>query len=465
QQAMADYVSERYATPETAFDRADTDQTGDTRIQNLDFREDTVLEGAQDDNSGSPGNDTPIEEPDITDPTVFEGAELFGTDENDIIVGSFLSDQLVGSGGDDQLIGLDQTASDLLGGFLFRVYNALFDRNPEADGLVDWLAQLRSGADPLALIETFLGSAEFNAAFAAFIASQPSPAPGESTDVSNSVFVSFLYSNLLARTPDAAGLGAWVTRLEGGESRASVAFDLINSAEAITTSRYANYPLASLANDDDGFALYQLYDAIFDRVPDRDGYLQWMNVIDAGTSNIDVANQLLSSGEFQTQHVGLSNSGLIELVYQQVLGRSPDQGGLIAWNAALEGGLSRGDLVVRIGTSAEAQGLGRPEFSTFLKGTMTAWNDRLDGGTGNDLLFGGRGADTFVFNENFGTDRIYGYEAGLDKIDLTALPGVETVSDLTLRENGGDVEIQVGNNTIILDAFKLSQFNPADLLL
>jgi 2',3'-cyclic-nucleotide 2'-phosphodiesterase (5'-nucleotidase family) len=44
QQAMSDYVQERYATPQTAFDIADTDQTGDTRIQNLDFREDTVLD-------------------------------------------------------------------------------------------------------------------------------------------------------------------------------------------------------------------------------------------------------------------------------------------------------------------------------------------------------------------------------------------------------------------------------------
>jgi Ca2+-binding RTX toxin-like protein len=38
--------------------------------------------------------------------------------------------------------------------------------------------------------------------------------------------------------------------------------------------------------------------------------------------------------------------------------------------------------------------------------------DLLNGGGGNDLLNGGNGADTFVFNGDFGVDRIVGFAAG-----------------------------------------------------
>ncbi len=47
QQAFAEYFQERYATPETAYDTADTGQALDTRIQNQAARTDTVLQGEQ----------------------------------------------------------------------------------------------------------------------------------------------------------------------------------------------------------------------------------------------------------------------------------------------------------------------------------------------------------------------------------------------------------------------------------
>ncbi|MBZ6379517.1 hypothetical protein B5C34_07385 [Pacificimonas flava] len=45
QQAFQDYLSEEYPTPEQAFDSEDTSIEDDTRIQNQEFREDTVLTG------------------------------------------------------------------------------------------------------------------------------------------------------------------------------------------------------------------------------------------------------------------------------------------------------------------------------------------------------------------------------------------------------------------------------------
>ena len=48
QQAFAEYMQEFHGTPETAYDQADTPISGDTRIQNLNFRDDTVFDFAAD---------------------------------------------------------------------------------------------------------------------------------------------------------------------------------------------------------------------------------------------------------------------------------------------------------------------------------------------------------------------------------------------------------------------------------
>jgi predicted extracellular nuclease len=55
QDALAEFLAERFGTPEDAFARAETAAAEDMRIQNLALREDTVLEDAPDDGAGDPG--------------------------------------------------------------------------------------------------------------------------------------------------------------------------------------------------------------------------------------------------------------------------------------------------------------------------------------------------------------------------------------------------------------------------
>ena len=47
QQALADYMNEFHGTEDKAYDQADTAVEEDTRIQNLNFRDDTVLDSAR----------------------------------------------------------------------------------------------------------------------------------------------------------------------------------------------------------------------------------------------------------------------------------------------------------------------------------------------------------------------------------------------------------------------------------
>lgn len=75
QQAFEEFMTEFHGAPETAFDVADTSIANDTRIQNLNFREDTVS----------------------------DGAPIFGTNDDDDIVGTAEDDTIDAMGGDDRV--------------------------------------------------------------------------------------------------------------------------------------------------------------------------------------------------------------------------------------------------------------------------------------------------------------------------------------------------------------------------
>ncbi|MCI4661895.1 MAG: right-handed parallel beta-helix repeat-containing protein [Neomegalonema sp.] len=63
--------------------------------------------------------------------------------------------------------------------------------------------------------------------------------------------------------------------------------------------------------------------------------------------------------------------------------------------------------------------------------------DLLDGGLGSDRLVGGSGADLFQFSDiGFGSDRIFGFEDGIDKISF-AMDGAVSFDDLTITDRGG----------------------------
>jgi predicted extracellular nuclease/2',3'-cyclic-nucleotide 2'-phosphodiesterase (5'-nucleotidase family) len=433
QQAMVEYVSERYSTPETAFDQADTDQTGDTRIQNLDFKSlDTVL---------------------------FEGEQQYGTTGNDTIVGGDGADALFGGAGEDTLLAGEGGNTDATGGVIFRLYNALLDRNPEAGGFSDWLDTLGSDADLLEIIRGILNSIEFNNG-AGGAGANAAAAP-----LGNSDFVTLLYNNALDRAPDAGGLSFWVDLLNKGVSREQVTLNFVNSPEAIDKADYDAFPLANFAVTNDGSAIFQLYDAAFDRGPDNAGFLAWADRVDNGATAKELAEGFLNSGEFANRYGSLSNADFIKQVYRNALERDEDASGLKTWMDALAAGTTRADVLYSIATSDEALNVDTSAFGTYLKTTMTSWNDILEGGAGNDTLFGGRGADKFIFRDGFGTDTLYGYEAGIDTIDFSAITGLATISDLGIAEVAGNVEITFGSGKLILNNTRLAQFNSGDFIL
>lgn len=97
-------------------------------------------------------------------------------------------------------------------GMAYRIYQAAFDRTPDAGGLEFWIDKLDTGSASFSAIANhFIHSAEFINTF------------GTTQTVSNTHFIELMYTHTLGRNYDRAGLDFWVQRLEGGQmSRADV---------------------------------------------------------------------------------------------------------------------------------------------------------------------------------------------------------------------------------------------------
>lgn len=102
-------------------------------------------------------------------------------------------------------------------GEAYRVYQAAFNRTPDAGGLGYWIAALDKGASLSDVANGFISSAEFKALYG----SSPT----------NAAFVAGLYDHVLHRTPDQGGNDYWNGLLTHGTSRADVLASFSESPE------------------------------------------------------------------------------------------------------------------------------------------------------------------------------------------------------------------------------------------
>ncbi|WP_448659538.1 M10 family metallopeptidase [Sphingomonas sp. CJ99] len=96
-----------------------------------------------------------------------------------------------------------------------------------------------------------------------------------------------------------------------------------------------------------------------------------------------------------------------------------------------------------------------------------AGDDVLDGGGGNDVLFGEAGADRFVFTRGTGGDVIGDFQAGTDRIDLSAFGFASFAAvQAAMGENGGTAFINLGNGDfIVLNGVAMTALGAGDFIL
>ena len=112
---------------------------------------------------------------------------------------------------------------------VYLLYQAAFDRIPDYAGFEYWAAYAdHNNPTALQLADIFMASAEFTTKFGA--------------NPSNDAFVTELYTNVLGRTPDAAGLAYWEAQANAGTPRDQLLVAFATSTEnlALTAPHTAN---------------------------------------------------------------------------------------------------------------------------------------------------------------------------------------------------------------------------------
>jgi Ca2+-binding RTX toxin-like protein len=106
-------------------------------------------------------------------------------------------------------------------------------------------------------------------------------------------------------------------------------------------------------------AAYRLYGGAFARTPDETGFRFWASTLDKNVSLRDVATQFISSGEFIGRYgASLGNAAFVDALYQNVLSRGGDAGGVAYWNKMLNDKLQdRSDVLVQFTQLPEFVGI------------------------------------------------------------------------------------------------------------
>jgi hypothetical protein len=266
-------------------------------------------------------------------------------------------------------------------GYVQQLYRNVLGREADPTGLADWVNQLNSGSSRGTVLVGFSESDEFKANIVNqveivrlyYLLEQRMPTAAElqnwtgffngdaQTDVlftqaypyglSDTDYVQAAFQGFLCRAADAEALGSFTASLATGTiTHGSLVDTLLNSTE---------------------FSLYvgpvsRLYLAAFQRVPDQPGLINWVNYARAGNSLESMANTFTASQEFINRYGTSSDSDYVTQLYQNVLGRAPDPGGLAHWTGMLAGGATRGQVLTGFSESQEGIRLFAPTLRTFL---------------------------------------------------------------------------------------------------
>ena len=311
---------------------------------------------------------------------------IIGNEANNSLYGGAGADTLLGGRGNDKLNGEAFDAGfDTAAAQVYRLYQAVLDRAPDPVGHMNWTNKIASGAISLQqAANSFVASAEFQKTFGA---------------TSTEAFVTLLYDHVLNRAPDPRGFATWTEALNSGRlTRAEVVTGLSESIEfgRNTAAEALAFSRAGLQADwaDD---VYRLYRATLDRAPDVTGLTTWTTALAQGRSLLSVVNGFTGSAEFIANYGTTTDSEFVSLLYRNVLDRDPDAGGLANWTERLTGGIwTRAEVVRGFASSVEFVRTTGAELTLFMRQQMR--DDRLEAGAGDNLLFGGFGADSFVFD-------------------------------------------------------------------
>ena len=216
-----------------------------------------------------------------------------------------------------------------------RLYVGLLGRTNSDQALAGFLDQtLAAGHSQSDVAADILGGGEYAALHPAAL--------------SDSQYVATLYQNLLGRGVETS---FWANQLAADASRANVAVEIANSAEAKTDLASATANI--FARDANGTLIHEIYETGLGRDVDLSA-LSGLKTILASFTPAQLVQGLSNTAEFSNLHGAQSNADYVASLYQAALGRGPDAGAA-SWTSLLATGAgTRASVLLGIATSAEA---------------------------------------------------------------------------------------------------------------
>ncbi len=221
--------------------------------------------------------------------------------------------------------------SDPTADFVTRMYEVILGRQPDPQGLADWVRVLKNhettGSE---VARDFIFSDEFL-----------------EKNYSHEQYVELLYTSVLGRPSDQEGLDAWVSLLNDGFTRLHVCSGFIGSDEFTQLCDTYGIVRGSIASDAvvDNYPnitkfVARLYRLILSRSPEHVGLTDWVDSLRLHENTAaQVISGFVNSQEFQSKQ--MSDEDYVKVLYRTILGREADPEGLATWLGNLDCGMSR----------------------------------------------------------------------------------------------------------------------------
>jgi uncharacterized protein (TIGR03118 family) len=200
----------------------------------------------------------------------------------------------------------------------------------------------------------------------------------------NQLYVAEVYTDVLLRRVDAAGLLYWSRQLDAGAPRDVVAGQLTHSAEY-----YSN------------IIIQPAYEKYLGRAADASGLAFWVAQMQQGLTDEELEAGFIGSDEF-FNHAGGTDKLWVDALYVDLLGRLPDAQGEAYWVAKLVAGASRASVAFGFTDSAEREAERiTADYLQFLDRLpspteVDAWlNEFEQGVTNEDVITGFAASDEY----------------------------------------------------------------------
>lgn len=227
-------------------------------------------------------------------------------------------------------IAATEVEQDKVTAFVERLYSVVLGRSADSSGLEKWVQQLKNGDKTAAeVVYGFVFSKEYT-----------------ERRESDEDYIKMLYTTILNREADSAGLEKWCGQaklfsrryvlrgfIQSGEfSQMCSDYEVLRGNVELAENRDRNPAVTSF--------MANLYVQMLGRSHDVAGLNNWTGIILRNEKTLnEVILDFMGSTEFKSKNA--ENEAYIASLYRGILGREPDSAGLANWVGQLEKGKSR----------------------------------------------------------------------------------------------------------------------------